>query len=155
MRVALYQPDIPQNLGTILRLGACLAVPIDVIGPTGFPVGDRGLKRAGMDYADRAAMTQHESWEVFCDADRVGRLILMTTKATALYQEFNFRPDDRLLFGSESRGVPDAVHDSADHRLRIPMTVGMRSLNVAVAVAMVVGEGLRQTGHLPQTPVPA
>jgi tRNA (cytidine/uridine-2'-O-)-methyltransferase len=155
MRVALFQPDIPQNLGTILRLGACLAVPIDVIGPTGFPVADRGLKRAGMDYADRAAMTQHESWKVFCDAERVGRLILITTKATALYQEFNFRPDDSLLFGSESHGVPNAVHDAADHRLRIPMTVGMRSLNVAVAVAMVVGEGLRQTGHLPHTPVPA
>lgn len=155
MRVALYQPDIPQNLGTILRLGACLAVPIDVIGPTGFPMGDRSLKRAGMDYAARAAMTQHESWEVFCDPDRIGRIILITTKATALYQEFNFRPNDSLLFGSESRGVPNAVHDAADYRLRIPMTMGMRSLNVAVAVAMVVGEGLRQTGRLPQTTVPA
>ena len=155
MRVALYQPDIPQNLGTILRLGACVAVPIDVVGPTGFPLGERGLKRAGMDYADRVAMTQHESWRAFCDADRVGRLILITTKATALYQEFNFRPDDCLLFGSESSGVPNAVHDVAAHRLCIPMTAGVRSLNVAVAVAMVVGEGLRQTRRLPRTPVPA
>jgi tRNA (cytidine/uridine-2'-O-)-methyltransferase len=155
MRLALYQPDIPQNLGTILRLGACLAVPIDVIGPTGFPAGDRGLKRAGMDYADRAAMTQHISWQAFCDAEPSGRLVLITTKATALYHEFTFRPDDCLLFGSESRGVPDTVHDAADHRLRIPMTIGMRSLNVAVATAMVVGEALRQTGSLPNTQVPA
>jgi len=155
MRLALYQPDIPQNLGTILRLGACLDVPIDVIGPTGFPAGDRGLKRAGMDYADRAAMTQHVSWQAFCDAERRGRLILITTKAMAPYHEFAFRADDCLLFGSESRGVPDTVHDAADHRLRIPMTAGMRSLNVAVAAAMVVGEGLRQTGFLPNTQVPA
>jgi tRNA (cytidine/uridine-2'-O-)-methyltransferase len=108
-----------------------------------------------MDYADRAAMTQHASWQAFRDSALVGRLILITTKATGPYHEFTYRPDDCLLFGSESRGAPEAVHDAADHRLRIPMTVGMRSLNVAVAAAMVVGEALRQTGSLPSTEVPA
>lgn len=149
MRIALYQPDIPQNVGTILRLGACLDVPVAVIGPTGFPMGDRGLKRAGMDYADQASLTHHRSWQAFCDTGGRGRLVLMTTKAEAPYHTFAFQPDDCLLLGSESRGVPDTVHDTADHRLRIPMHVGMRSLNVAIAAAMVVGEALRQTGGMP------
>jgi tRNA (cytidine/uridine-2'-O-)-methyltransferase len=153
MRLALYQPDIPQNLGTILRLGACLDVPVEVIGPAGFPLGDRGLKRAAMDYAEYAAVTYHDSWGRFGGSRPPGRLILLTTKAQTPYQAFSFRTDDCLLLGSESAGVPETVHASVDHRVCIPMVAGLRSLNVAVAAAMVVGEALRQTGGLPSGPV--
>jgi len=155
VRLALYQPDIPQNLGTILRLGACMGVPIEVIGPTGFPLGDRGLKRAAMDYTDHVAATHHESWHRFNEMRTHGRLVLLTTKAEVPYHTFSFHTDDCILMGSEGAGVPDVVHESADHRLHIPMTPGLRSLNVAVAAAMVVGEALRQTGGLPTAQVPA
>jgi len=152
MRLALYQPDIPQNLGTILRLGACLDIPVAVIGPAGFPLGDRGLKRAAMDYAEFARVTYHDSWARFGGSRAQGRLVLLTTKADTPYHAFSYRADDCLLLGSESAGVPTAVHAAADHSVRIPMAAGLRSLNVAVAAAMVVGEALRQTGGLPSGP---
>ena len=148
MRLALYQPDIPQNLGTLIRLGACLGVPLDIVEPCGFPFGDRSLKRAAMDYAAAASITRHTSWAAFCRARGGARLVLLTTKASTTYQDFAFEPDDCLLVGSESSGVPETVHAEADHRLCIPMKPGLRSLNVAIAAAMVVGEALRQTRAL-------
>jgi tRNA (cytidine/uridine-2'-O-)-methyltransferase len=148
MRLALYEPDIPQNAGALLRLGACLGVPVDIIEPTGFVLGDRRLKRAGMDYLDLAEFTRHASWARFL-SQRRGRLVLLTTKATVPYHCFAFRRDDILLLGRESAGVPDAVHDAADARLRIPLRPGARSLNVALAAAMVLGELLRQTEQFP------
>jgi len=164
MRLALYQPDIPQNTGTILRLAACLGVAVDVIEPCGFALHDRGLRRAGLDYLARAALTRHRSWRAYlaarADADpgARGRLVLLTTRAETPYTAFAFRADDTLLLGRESAGVEDAVHAAADVRLRIPMRPGLRSLNVAVAAAMVLGEALRQTGGFPATeaePFPA
>lgn len=148
MRLALYEPDIPQNTGTILRLAACLGVAVDVIGPTGFDMTDRTLRRAGLDYLAHVEISRHESFEAF-DAARVlraSRLVLLTTQSAMPYARFKFRPDDTLLLGRESAGVPDAVHEAADTRLRIPMQPGMRSLNVALAASMVLGEALRQTG---------
>lgn len=146
LRIALYQPDIPQNTGTLLRLGACLGVPVDIIEPCGFVLSDRGLQRAGMDYLEMAAMQRHDSWGAFrLDLDqRQGRLILLTTKAAIAYTAFRFQPGDTLMLGRESAGVPDEVHDRADARLIIPMLAGRRSLNVALSAAMVLGEGLRQ-----------
>ena len=149
--IALYQPDIPQNTGTILRLGACLGVPVHVIEPAGFALSDRALKRAGMDYLSAADLCRHRSWEDFLsyrDGCR-SRLVLLTTRASTPYDSFAFRSGDILLFGRESAGVPDSVHERADERLVIPMKAGRRSLNVATAVAMVVGEALRQTGGFP------
>jgi tRNA (cytidine/uridine-2'-O-)-methyltransferase len=148
MRLALYEPDIPQNAGALLRLGACLGIPVDIIEPTGFVLGDRRLKRAGMDYLDLAEFTRHASWARFLDQRR-GRLVLLTTKATLPYHRFVFRSDDILLLGRESAGVPDAVHDTVDARLRIPLRPGARSLNVALAAAMVLGEALRQSEQFP------
>src|SRR5262245_54239589 len=148
MRLALYQPDIAQNTGTILRLGACLGVPVDVIGPAGFDMTDRTLRRAGLDYLDHVTLERHESFAAF-DAmrrSRRSRLILLTTQGETAYTDFALHNEDTLLLGRESSGVPDAVHALADARLRIPMRPGMRSLNVAVAAAMVLGEALRQTG---------
>lgn len=151
MRLALYQPDIPQNAGTLLRLGACLGVGVDIIEPCGFLFTDRGLRRAGMDYLDLADVTRHESWLAFLAAreDQRGRLILLTRKGTIPYIDFAFAPDDVLLLGQESAGVPDEVRNVVDAALRIPLKPGMRSLNVAVAGAMVLGEALRQTGSFP------
>jgi tRNA (cytidine/uridine-2'-O-)-methyltransferase len=146
MRLALYQPDIPQNAGSLIRLGACLGVPVDLIEPCGFLLTDRNFRRAGMDYLARAALTRHESWARFQET-RLGtgaRLVLLTTRSDTPYTRFTFAPDDVLMVGQESAGVPDAVHDSADARLVIPMTGGHRSLNVAQAAAMVLGEALRQ-----------
>jgi tRNA (cytidine/uridine-2'-O-)-methyltransferase len=153
MQLALYQPDIPQNTGTILRLGACLGVTVHVIGPTGFDMSDRTLKRAGMDYLDHAEIARHVDWAGFAAwrADAGARLILLTTQAAAPYTGFAFQPNDVLLFGRESAGVPRAVHDAADHRLLIPMAAGLRSLNLATAAAMVIGEALRQTDGFPAT----
>ena len=147
MRVALYEPDIPQNTGTILRLAACLDVPVDLVGPPGFDLTDRALKRAGLDYLEHVELARHQSFEAFDVARRsVGaRLILLTTRADAAYTDFAFAPSDTLLLGRESAGVPPGVHAAADARLRIPMRTGLRSLNVAVAAAMVLGEALRQT----------
>lgn len=149
MRIALYQPDIPQNAGTVLRLGACLGVAVDIIEPCGFVLSDRRLKRAGMDYLGAAELARHESWAGFA-AIRRGRLVLLTTGGDQAYHRFAFRPDDTLLLGRETAGVPEAVHRACDARLRIPLRPGQRSLNLAVAAAMVLGEALRQTGGFPR-----
>jgi tRNA (cytidine/uridine-2'-O-)-methyltransferase len=150
MRLALFEPDIPPNVGTLIRLGACLGVPIDVIEPCGFPFGDRAMRRAGLDYIELASVTRHPSWRAFRAAGPKGRLVLLTTKAALPYTDFAFRADDILMVGRESVGAPQDVHDAADARLRIPMAPDRRSLNVAVAAAMVLGEALRQTGGLTQ-----
>jgi len=152
MRIALYQPDIPQNAGTILRLAACLGVEAHIIEPAGFPTSDRAFRRAGMDYLDQVAIIRHAHWAAFEHWRRTagGRLILFTTRARASYCDHAFRPDDVLLFGRESAGVPDEVHGAADARLLVPMRPGLRSLNVAVVAAMAVGEALRQTGGWPR-----
>jgi len=144
MRLALYQPDIPQNAGTILRLAACLGVGVDVIGPAGFDMSDRNLKRAGLDYLEHVEIARHVSFAAFHAAPR-GRLVLLTTAASIAYTDFVFAADDTLLLGRESAGVPESVHEAADARLRVPMRPGLRSLNIAVAAAMVLGEALRQT----------
>jgi tRNA (cytidine/uridine-2'-O-)-methyltransferase len=147
-RIAIFEPDIPQNTGTMLRLAACLGIEAHLIEPAGFPVGDRAFRRAGMDYLGEVALTRHRSWLDF-DAWRRAqglRLVLFTTRATASYLDCCYGPDDILLFGRESAGVPDHVHDAADVRVRIPMRPAMRSLNVAVTCAMAVGEALRQAG---------
>jgi tRNA (cytidine/uridine-2'-O-)-methyltransferase len=148
MRIALYQPDIPQNTGTILRLCACLGIEAHIIEPTGFPSSDRAFRRAGMDYLEAVALTRHASWRDFeaWRQLRPCRLILFTTKATLSYLDFSFSADDVLLFGRESAGVSEAVHAAADARLLIPMRPDMRSLNVAIAAALAAGEALRQTG---------
>lgn len=147
LSIALYQPDIAGNTGTILRLAACLDLAVGIIEPAGFDVSDRNLKRAGMDYLGAVALTRHVSWTHF-DAWRRGngrRLVLASTKAAERYTDFIFRPDDILLFGRESAGVPDIVHDAADGRILIPMVEGQRSINVAMSAAMITGEALRQT----------
>jgi tRNA (cytidine/uridine-2'-O-)-methyltransferase len=148
MRLALYEPDIPQNTGTILRMGACLGVPVDVIGPTGFDMTDRALKRAALDYLDHVEVARHATFAAFEDLrrGRGSRLILVTTKGQMAYTAFAFQRDDTLLLGRESAGVPQLVHQAAHARLRIPMRSSLRSLNVAVAAAMVLGEALRQVG---------
>lgn len=145
MRLALYQPDIPQNTGTLLRTAACLDIAVDVIGPTGFDMTDRALKRAGLDYLQYVRIDRHETFEAFC-ARLGGRLILLSSHADFSYQAFAFEAADTLLLGRESAGVPEHVHGFADARLRIPIKAGLRSLNIAIAGAMVLGEALRQTG---------
>jgi tRNA (cytidine/uridine-2'-O-)-methyltransferase len=149
MRLALFEPDIPQNAGALLRLGACMGVGVDIIEPCGFLPTDRGLKRAGMDYLALAAMRRHASWDAFLAGRSGGRLILLTTEAAQPYAGFAFAPDDTLLMGRESAGAPQTVHDVADARLLIPMQAGLRSLNVAQAAAMVLGEALRQCNLFP------
>ncbi len=144
MRLALYQPDIPQNTGTLIRLCACLGVPLDIIEPCGFTFTDKQLRRAAMDYAAGAMLQRHKSWSDFLPTAS-GRLILATTKSASPYATFAFRADDIILLGQEQSGAPAAVHDRADARLRIPMQAGARSLNIAVAGAMILGEALRQT----------
>jgi tRNA (cytidine/uridine-2'-O-)-methyltransferase len=148
MRIALFQPDIPQNAGTILRLCACLDVEAHIIEPAGFPVSDRHFRRAGMDYLDQVTIQRHISWQHFEQWRReIGsRLILFTTKGAMPYLDYRFRANDILLFGRETAGVPANVEAAADERLLIPIAPGLRSLNVAMAVAMALGEGLRQTG---------
>ncbi|MEQ1719346.1 MAG: tRNA (cytidine(34)-2'-O)-methyltransferase [Hyphomicrobium sp.] len=152
MRLALYQPDIAQNTGTILRLAACLAVPVDVILPAGFDMTDRTLKRAALDYLGHVDLTRHESFETF-EAERRAkgrRLVLLSSHGDTPHIDFAFRAGDTLLLGRESAGVPEHVHSLAGARLRIPMQSGLRSLNIAVAAAMVLGEALRQTGGFPR-----
>lgn len=149
MRIALFEPDIPQNTGALIRLGACFGVPIDIIEPCGFLWNDRKLKRAGMDYLEHAEIVRHPSWTAFRAARSEARLMLLTTKADASYLDFAFAPDDVLILGRESAGVPQEVHDAAQARLRIPIRAGIRSLNVAQAGAIVIAEALRQTGGLP------
>ncbi len=147
LRIALYQPDIPGNTGTILRLAACLALTVDIIEPAGFVLSDKNLKRAGMDYLASAVMVRHVNWERF-DAwrrEQGRRLVLASTRAATPYARFEYRPNDILLFGRESAGVPDQVHDTAEARVIIPMVEGQRSINVAMSAAMISGEALRQT----------
>lgn len=155
MRLALYQPDIAQNTGTILRMCACLDVPVDVIGPTGFDMSDRTLKRAALDYLDHVDLTRHASFATFMEQRNTakpagGRLILLTTHASIGHCYFQFGKDDTLMLGRESAGCPEAVHDCVDARIAIPMRPGLRSLNVALAAAMVLGEALRQTDGYPR-----
>lgn len=145
MRLVLFEPDMPPNVGTLLRLGACLGVPVDVIEPCGFPYDDRKVRRAAMDYLAHAEIVRHDSWDVYRAQAWSGRLVLLTTKATIAYTDFRFAPDDRLMVGRESAGVPDSVAEFCDARVVIPLRAGMRSLNVAVAAAMVLGEACRQT----------
>ncbi len=145
MRLALFQPDIPQNLGAFIRLAACLAVPLDIIEPCGFPLDDKRIRRAAMDYYGLARITRYASWQSFGRDRPSGRLVLLTTTGVQVFPEIAFQPDDILLLGRESAGAPSEVHDAADLRLRIPLQPGARSLNVALAAAMVLGEGLRQT----------
>ncbi|MEC9367374.1 MAG: tRNA (cytidine(34)-2'-O)-methyltransferase, partial [Pseudomonadota bacterium] len=146
MHLALYQPDIPQNAGTILRLAACLGVPAHIIEPAGFDAGDRALRRAGLDYLEHVRLARHLSFAAFQDWRRkeAGRLVLLTIRAGTAYADFRYLADDVLLLGRESAGVPDSVHEAADARLRIPVVNGLRSLNVATVAAMVLGEALRQ-----------
>jgi len=149
MRIALFEPDIPQNTAAIIRLGACLDVAIDIIEPCGFVFSDAGFRRAGLDYVELAEVVRHASWDAF-GAARTGRLILLTTKAPLAYTNFAYTASDTLLLGRESAGVPDFVHETASARLRIPLKAGLRSLNVAQAAAMAVGEALRQIEGFPR-----
>jgi tRNA (cytidine/uridine-2'-O-)-methyltransferase len=154
MRLALYQPDIPQNAGTILRLAACMGVAVDVIGPAGFDFSDRNLRRAGLDYLDHVEIARHVSFAAYLasrgeDAPPPGRLVLLTTSGDIAYPAYRFAGSDTLMLGRESAGVPAEVHAAVDARVRIPLRPGLRSLNIAVAAAMVLGEALRQTDRLP------
>jgi tRNA (cytidine/uridine-2'-O-)-methyltransferase len=148
MRIALYEPDIPQNTGTILRLAACLGIEAHIIEPTGFPSSDRAFRRAGMDYLEQVSLCRHSSWAAFETWRRAEglRLILFTTAATTSYLDHSYRRDDIVMFGRESAGVPDAVHAAADARLLIPMRPHLRSINVAMVAAMALGEAMRQIG---------
>jgi tRNA (cytidine/uridine-2'-O-)-methyltransferase len=149
--LALYQPDIPQNAGTMMRACACLGIDAAIIEPASFPVSDRAFRRAGLDYLDRLAIARHASFDVFEAWRRASgrRLLVLTTSAAKPYTGFAFAPSDIVLVGRESAGVPSPVHAAADERLLVPMQAGLRSLNVAVAAAMVLGEALRQTGGFP------
>jgi tRNA (cytidine/uridine-2'-O-)-methyltransferase len=148
MRLALFQPDIPQNLGAALRLAACLGICVDVIEPCGFPLSDKAVRRAALDYAERAEVVRHAGWGEFLTT-RSGRLLLFTTRASAPFHRFAYQAGDILLFGRESAGVPDEVHAAADARLAIPLAPGARSLNVVTAAALALGEALRQTDGFP------
>lgn len=145
MDIALFEPDIPQNTGSIIRLSACLGAALHIIEPCGFAFDDKKLRRVALDYYDLANITRHASWPAFLDWKKEKRLILLSTKAATPYMEFTFAAGDILLLGRESSGVPDDVHTAAAARIKIPMQNGARSLNVALAAAMVLGEALRQT----------
>lgn len=149
MRLALYQPDQPGNVGTIIRLSACLGVPLDIILPCGFPLSDRALRRSGMDYAESARLTLHPAWDSF-EAALEGRLVLLTTSAATPLHQARFSAGDTILLGSESKGAPAHVHERADLRLRIPQAAGTRSLNIAVAAGIGLAEALRQTEAWPE-----
>ena len=153
MLLALFQPDIPQNLGAALRLGACLGVKVHVIEPCGFPLSDKAIRRAAMDYGEPAEVTRHAGWSDFLAAD-LGRIILFTTQGATPLHDFRFRPDDVLLFGRESLGVPDEVAEAADARVIIPLSPGRRSFNVTVSAAIGLSEALRQTSLFPNPVVP-
>lgn len=151
MRLALFQPDIPQNLGAAIRLAACLGVPLDVIEPCGFPLSDAAIRRAAMDYTGLAEVRRHLSWRDFqANSAPSGRLILFTTRGATPFHDFAFAPDDVLLFGRESAGAPDEVHDAADAKLLIPLAPGARSLNVVTAATLALGEALRQINAFPR-----
>lgn len=157
IELALYQPDIPQNAGAMLRLGACFAVPVHIIEPCGFVFSDARMRRAGMDYIDRVALVRHVNWAAFRSErrDAGSRLVLMTTSGERAYSEFAFRSGDTIVMGRESAGVPDEVHTAAEARLVIPMAPGARSLNVAQAAAIVVAEAVRQLTPNSHMSVPA
>ena len=148
MHLVLFEPDIPQNCGALLRLCACLDVAADIIEPCGFLFDDRRMRRAGMDYLAAVELVRHRSWQAYRQSER-GRLVLLTTRATLPYWEFTFAPDDHIMVGRESAGVPEAVHSAADASLLIPMQAAARALNVSQAAAMVLGEALRQTSAFP------
>jgi tRNA (cytidine/uridine-2'-O-)-methyltransferase len=150
MHIALYQPDIPPNTGTIIRMCACLDITVHIIEPCGFPFGEKSFRRAGMDYIDQSKITKHISFEEFRRTGPKGRLILLSTKAAVNYTDFKFKEDDILLLGRESAGVPEEVFKEAHHRLLIPMTANTRSLNIAISAAMVAGEALRQVNAFPK-----
>ena len=149
MRLALFQPDIAQNVGAAIRLSACLGIGLEVIEPCAFPLDDRRLRRAALDYGTGENVRRHDSFEAFQASVAPARLILMTTRADRSFLDHGFAPDDVILMGSESSGAPPFVHDAAAARLRIPLAPGLRSLNVVTAAAMVLGEALRQTGLWP------
>ena len=155
MRLALFQPDIPQNTGTILRMAACLGIDVDIIEPAGFDVSDRNLKRTGMDYLDHVSIQRHASWEAFNEWKNRNdwRLVLSTVRGQSIYTQFQYTFQDILMLGRESAGFPECVHNAADSSVVIPMQEGMRSLNVAISGAMIVGEALRQT-HPSWSPSP-
>jgi tRNA (cytidine/uridine-2'-O-)-methyltransferase len=157
MQIALFQPDIPQNTGTILRLCACMNVPAHIIEPAGFAVSDRHFRRAGMDYLDHVTLTRHDSWSKFNEWRHQNghRLLLFTTKGAGSYLDYRYEAADILLFGRETAGVPDEVAAEADARLVIPIKASLRSLNVAIAAAMALGEALRQTGPASEAATPA
>ncbi len=163
MRLVLFEPDIPQNTGALLRLGACLGIAVDIVEPCGFLFDDKRLRRAGMDYLEAVEMRRHRSWGAYRAILRgpaqngapgrpAGRLVLLTTRGDTRYTDFAFQPGDNLLLGRESAGVPEELRAEADARLLIPMADGIRSLNVALAAAMVLSEALRQTGLFPESP---
>lgn len=151
VRLALFQPDIPQNLGANIRLAACLGVALDVIEPCGFPLTDRALRRTAMDYGENVALTRHAGWAAFRESPALAgrRIVLLTTRGAEKIDTFRFQPDDCLLMGRESAGVPKDIHSAADARIAIPLAEGARSLNVAMAAGIVLWEALRQTGQLP------
>lgn len=152
MIIALFEPDIPQNTGSFIRLAACVNVPLHIIEPCGYPFDEKRLRRVALDYFDLASITRHQSWATFLDwraASGNGRIILLSTRASENYTDFSFRPDDILLLGRESSGVPDEVFQKSDARVKIPMHKGARSLNVALAASMILGEALRQTKGFP------
>jgi len=154
MRLALFQPDIPQNLGAAVRLGACLGVPLEIIEPCAFPLSDRAIRRAAMDYGQNAEVTRHGGWSDFIGAPArtEGRLVLFTTRGAQNFTEFEFQPGDTLLFGQESAGAPEHVHAAAQARLVIPLRPPARSLNIITCAAMALGEALRQTDGFPSLP---
>lgn len=151
MRLVLFQPDIPQNTGTMVRLAACLGVAVDIVEPAGFDVSDRNFRRSGMDYLDRVEIVRHPSWRAFDGWRREKglRLVLATTQGATPHVDFPFAAGDAIVMGRESSGAPDYVHAAADARVRVPLRPGMRSLNVAVCAGMILGEALRRTGGFP------
>jgi tRNA (cytidine/uridine-2'-O-)-methyltransferase len=158
MEIALYQPDIPQNTGTILRLAACLGVRVHVIEPAGFDLSDRALRRAGLDYLPHVDLCRHSGWDAFLGwraRETASRLVLATTHAATPHHSFDYHSGDVLLFGRESSGVPNAVHEAADARIRVPMRPGLRSLNLAISCAMVLDSALTHTAGWPQDEVSA
>ena len=149
MRIALFEPEIAGNVGAVLRLGACLGVAVDLIEPMGFEWDDRRVRRTAMDYIDHVEVTRHAGFDAFRTTMGSSRLVLFTTKASQSAYDFQFRPDDILLFGKESAGAPAAVHEAADARARIPLRTEARSFNLAMTTALALGEALRQTNGLP------
>ena len=147
IHIALYQPDIPQNVGAAMRLCACLGLPLDIIEPCGFPWDPKKIRQSGMDYVGQVTLNRHDSWESFKNTYAERRLVLMTTKSSSPYSRFNFTENDILIAGRESAGVPEALHQEIENRITIPMHGETRSLNIINATAMITGEALRQTGY--------